>query len=230
MFVARLLDGSGALLDERVLDMVVERKSLDDLQSCLINKSKQYPPLSFFEAQMFKLQQTPGLNKVFLMEGDEDRPGDISVAGNPGEWVMRRKRVKTMRNQIGGNEWSGVKLVCTTDMNHSVQYLVDKMADFMAEGFDSSRLNLYRTMQEYKQVINDRMKDNTFVEYLRLRKIKGTGDVKAMKVIRDPNGPWDKEFQSPACTAKDKGYKSTLDDRAVYYESNNVGEVSIILA
>ena len=228
MFVARKFDASGSQTDERVLDLVVERKSVDDLQGCLIKKSKTCAPLSFFEAQMFKLQQTPGNNRIFLMEGDEDKPGEngISQVGNPGEWVLRRKRVKTMRNQIRGDEWKGVKLVCTTDKNHSVQYLVDKMAEFMKEGFDPTRLHLYKTMEEYKQIVNERMKDATFLEYLRLRKMKGTGDVTAMKAIKNPDGPWNKDFISPACISRDRKYKSNLEDRADYYVSNNVGELS----
>lgn len=226
MFIARQFDDTGSIIDERVLDLVVERKSVDDLQGCLIKKSKTCAPLSFFEAQMYKLQQTPGNNRIFLMEGDEDKPGEngISQVGNPGEWVLRRKRVKTMRNQINGDEWKGVKLVCTTDKNHSVQYLVDRMAEFMKEGFDPTKLHLYHTMEQFKQIVNERMKEATFLEYLRLRSIKGTGDVTAMKAIRNPDGPWDKDFISPACISRDKKYKSNLEDRAVYYVSNNIGE------
>lgn len=226
MFVSRKFNESGTVIDERVLDLVIERKSVDDLQGCLIKKSKTYAPLSFFEAQMHKLQNTPGTNRIFLMEGDEDKPGEngISQVGNPGEWVQRRKRVKTMRNQVKGNAWAGVKLVCTTDKNHSVQYLVDRMAEFIKEGFDPTKLHLYQTMDEYKQIVNERMKDATFLEYLRLRKIPGTGDVKAMKAIQSEDGPWDKDFASPACSARDKKFKSTLEDRAEYYVSNNIGE------
>jgi len=241
MFVARLFDISSSsspplMLEERVLNLVVERKSVDDLQNCLIKKSKTYAPLSFFEAQMYKLQQTPDVRRVFLMEGDEDITnggGDngISTVGNEGEWVLRRKRVKTMRNQIRGEEWKGVELICTIDKNHSVQYLVDRMAEFMSSDygdyyFDPKKLHRYRTMEEYKQIVNERMRDGTFLEYLRLRKIKGTGDVTAMKTIRDPTLSWNKEFISPACIARDRKYKSNLEDRATYYVSNNVGGMS----
>eukprot|EP00956_Cyclotella_meneghiniana_P030518 scaffold77036_cov36-Cyclotella_meneghiniana.AAC.1 len=237
MFVARLFDTSSSpplMLEERVLNLVVERKSVDDLQNCLIKKSKTYAPLSFFEAQMYKLQQTPDVRRVFLMEGDEDitNGGDngISKVGNEGEWVLRRKRVKTMRNQIRGEEWKGVELICTIDKNHSVQYLVDRMAEFMSSDyddyFDPKKLHRYRTMEEYKQIVNERMRDGTFLEYLRLRKIKGTGDVTAMKTIRDPTLSWNKEFISPACIARDRKYKSNLEDRASYYVSNNVGGMS----
>lgn len=241
MFVARLFDTSSStspplMLEERVLNLVVERKSVDDLQNCLIKKSKTYAPLSFFEAQMYKLQQTPDMRRVFLMEGDEDITnggGDngISKVGNEGEWVLRRKRVKTMRNQIRGEEWKGVELICTIDKNHSVQYLVDRMAEFMSGHddklfFDPKKLHRYRTMEEYKQIVNERMRDETFLEYLRLRKIKGTGDVTAMKTIRDPALSWNKEFISPACIARDRKYKSNLEDRATYYVSNNVGGMS----
>lgn len=55
MFVARKFNQAGEVTDERVLDLVVERKSVDDLQGCLIKKSKTCAPLSFFEAQMYKL-------------------------------------------------------------------------------------------------------------------------------------------------------------------------------
>ena len=75
MFVARKIDVmNGKVLDERVLDLIIERKNVNDLQSCLILKSKKYKPLSFFEAQMYKLQQCKIPRKVFLMEGDEDDP------------------------------------------------------------------------------------------------------------------------------------------------------------
>jgi hypothetical protein len=66
---------------------------------------------------------------------------------------------------------------------------------------------MYRTMEEYKAIANERMKDATFQEYLRLRKIKGTGDVKAMKEILVPDGPWDKDFISPQRVLR--GIKST---------------------
>ena len=237
MFVARKIV-NGTMVDERVLDLVIERKSVDDLQGCIIKPSKKYKPLGFFEAQMFKLQQTPGVNKIFLMEGDEDSLGanGISKMSKPGEskeardaqWVLRRKRVKTMRNQIQADEWAGVELECTTDKNHSVQYLVDKMAEFMKEGFDPSQLHLYKTLDEYKQIVNERMKDATFQEYLRLRKLPGIGDAKAMKAITDPNGPWNKDFISPACTARDKKYKSNLEDRAEFYVPNNIGELNAL--
>ena len=59
------------------------------------------------------------------------------------------------------------------------------------------------------------LRGNTFHEYLRLRRIKGTGDVTAMKTIMDPKLDWDKSFISPALS-KSKT-KSTLDDRATFW-------------
>ena len=69
MFVARLISKTDneTILDERVLDLIVERKDVNDLCSCLIQPSKSHPPLQFFEAQMYKLQHCGLENKVFLL-------------------------------------------------------------------------------------------------------------------------------------------------------------------
>ena len=53
MFVARLIsEDTGQIMDERVMDMVIERKEVKDACQCLISDSKKYKPLSFFDAQM----------------------------------------------------------------------------------------------------------------------------------------------------------------------------------
>ena len=52
---------------QRVVDLLVERKNVNDLCSCLISPSKSHPPLKFFEAQMYKLQHCGLENKVFLL-------------------------------------------------------------------------------------------------------------------------------------------------------------------
>ena len=56
-FVARLVsnDNTRRVLDERVLDLVIERKCVTDLAHCLVKPSRTYRPLSFFEAQMYKV-------------------------------------------------------------------------------------------------------------------------------------------------------------------------------
>ena len=99
MFVARLLSKStGEIMDERVLDMVIERKNVQDVCNCLISDSRKYKPLSFFEAQTYKLQHCGISTKLFLMEGDEDRTKNFFVcAKSEIEKVKRLKRVKTIR-------------------------------------------------------------------------------------------------------------------------------------
>ena len=57
-FVARLVSNDNRVLDERVLDLVIERKCVTDLAQCLILPSKDYRPLSFFEAQMYKVRRS----------------------------------------------------------------------------------------------------------------------------------------------------------------------------
>jgi ERCC4-type nuclease len=71
LYVARLTSNStGEVKDERVLDMVIERKNVADACQCLITNSKKFKPLSFFEAQMYKLQTCGVAKKLFLMEGE----------------------------------------------------------------------------------------------------------------------------------------------------------------
>ena len=127
MFVARLIsDSTGEVMDERVLDMVIERKNVQDACQCLIADSKseyllsqlivsfccvqlqfsqpiytstiEFKPLSFFEAQMYKLQHCGVSKKLFLMEGDEDKAKNIFAGAKSNmEKERRLKRVKTLR-------------------------------------------------------------------------------------------------------------------------------------
>ena len=45
MFVARLISSTtGKVIDERVIDMVIERKNVTDVCNCLVTDSKKYKP------------------------------------------------------------------------------------------------------------------------------------------------------------------------------------------
>lgn len=56
MFVARKISRStGQVVEERVFDLIIERKDVGDLAKCIIDDSKKYKPLRFFNAQMHKL-------------------------------------------------------------------------------------------------------------------------------------------------------------------------------
>jgi len=221
MFVARKVSiANGKVLDERVFDLIIERKEVHDLQACLIQPSLKFKPLSFFEAQMFKLQQCEIPRKLFLMEGNEDDPrGSFheNYHGYKNERENRLKRVKTMRLQLENGEYHGISLESTRNKNESVQYLIDQMVD-LKERFNPMQPP-NRTMMDVKERVNEGMKGATFEEYLRLRRMKGIGDSKAMKAIMDTNNSWDKSFISPACTSKNKKWKSTLEDRATFYVS-----------
>ena len=68
MFVARKYNGKGEVEDERILPLLIERKNVNDLQSCLITDSKKYAPLGFYEAQMYKFQCCGSIkHKIFLI-------------------------------------------------------------------------------------------------------------------------------------------------------------------
>jgi hypothetical protein len=60
--------------------------------------------------------------------------------------------------------------------------LIHQLEQFL-KSFDPMRPPT-KTMDELKLHINQQMKHPTFLEYLRLRKQPGIGDVKAMKVGR----------------------------------------------
>ena len=102
LYVARLIstakENAGEILEERVLDLLIERKAVQDVCQCLITDSKKYKPLSFFEAQMYKLMNCGMDKKLFVMEGDEDKTkGLMHGAKNQSERERRLKRVKTLR-------------------------------------------------------------------------------------------------------------------------------------
>ena len=113
LYVARLFSDDGNIIDERVLDLVIERKDVNDLCQCLTIDSKKYKPLSFFEAQMYKLQHCGIAKKLFIMEGDEDNPSHFSMySANTGiaslmEQEKRLKRVKTVRLQVRNRHSNG---------------------------------------------------------------------------------------------------------------------------
>ncbi len=221
MFVARKYSGNPGrnanvtMVEERVFDTIVERKNVEDLSQCLIKPSKKYKPLSFFEAQMYKLQHCELPNKLFLLEGDEDCPKQFSHhKGNEKELDKMKKRVKTLRMQIQNGEYRGIDIISTRSKGHTVRFLIDQMEKLQRQ-FDRSSIPPALTMQQFKSTIDRNMKAPTFLEYLRLRSMKGIGDKKAMKVIMDPEKNWDKNFVSPACTSKTT--KSTLEDKATFY-------------
>jgi ERCC4-type nuclease len=126
LYVARLYSDNGNVIDERVLDLVIERKDVNDLQACLTTDGKKYEPLSFFEAQMYKLQHCGIAKKLFIMEGDEDNPSYFSMySANTGitslmEQEKRLKRVKTVRIQVRNrhsNEKSAYLWIVSCDLN-----------------------------------------------------------------------------------------------------------------
>ncbi|KAL3792850.1 hypothetical protein HJC23_004775 [Cyclotella cryptica] len=216
LYVARLISNStGEIMDERVLDMVIERKNVQDVCQCLVTDSKKYKPLSFFEAQMYKLQNCGVSKKLFVMEGDEDKAKNLfRGAKSQAERERRLKRVKTLRLQLANGEFEGVDLVCTKDRHHTVKFLIHQLESFQ-QSFDPRRPPT-KTREQLKRYINRQMKAPTFLEYLRLRSIPSIGDAKAMKVIMDPNLDWDKTFLSPSCS---KISKSTLEDKATFWKA-----------
>ena len=71
-------------------------------------------------------------------------------------------------------------MICTRNRTDTVKYLVNQMAEF-EQSFDPRRPPS-KTREQLKLHIEKQMKAPTFCEYLRLRKIPGIGDAKAMKV------------------------------------------------
>lgn len=86
------------------------------------------------------------------------------------------------RKQIENGEFKGVDLICTRNRMDTIKFLIHQLERFVAS-FDPTRPHT-KTMDQLKVHINEQMKNPTFLEYLRLRKQPGIGDVKAMKVSR----------------------------------------------
>ena len=223
MFVARLMcKTTGQVIDERVLDLIIERKDVNDLCQCIILDSKKYAPLSFFEAQMYKFQKNGISRKVFLMEGDEDNVNTFNIRAAGGsasemEQMKRLKRVKTTRLHLERGDYQGVDIVCTRDKHDTVQWLIHQFAQ-LQKSFDPLHPP-DTTMEDHKNCIDREMKAPTFQEYLRLLSIKGNGPVKVMKVIKDLDLDWDKSFMCPSSYFKKT--KATLEDRATFWNESD---------
>ncbi len=218
MFVARKISRStGQVVEERIFDLIIERKDVGDLASCLIVPSKKYKPLKFFEAQMYKLVNCGIERKIFLVEGDEDTHKWRTQGGGPAsdkEKRLRRLRIKTIRLLVQHGHWKGVELVCTKFGDRTIAFLIYQM-ELLQASFDPRDFAEMKTMQQFTDHIDVKMNDPTFQKYLELRNKSGTGDKKAMKVIRDPKENWDKSFVSPS--DKNEDIKSTEEDRPTYW-------------
>jgi len=218
MFVARKISRvTGQVVDQRLFDLIIERKDVGDLASCLINKSKNYKPLSFFEAQMHKLVHCGIARKIFLIEGDEDTHQWLTEGGGPAseeEKRKRRLRIKTTRLLVENGRFKGVELVCTKFKDRTIAFLIYQM-ELLQRSFHPKDFGSMKTMQQFTDHIKDQMNDPTFQKYLALRNQPRVGDKKAMKVIRDPNENWDKSFVSPS--EKSEDIKSTGNERPTYW-------------
>ena len=222
MFVARKISkATGQVVEERLFDLIIERKDVGDLAQCLILKSRDYKPLSFFEAQMYKLVNCGINRKIFLIEGDEDTHRWRTEGGGPAsedEKRKRRLRIKTIRLLVEHGRFNGVELVCTQFKDRSIPFLIHQM-ELLKKSFNVKDFAKMKTMQQHADHIKASMNDPTFQKYLELRNQPRIGDKKAMKVIRDPNENWDKFFCSPS--EKNEDIKSTGDERPTFWKRSS---------
>lgn len=222
MFVARKISKlTGQVVEERIFDLIIERKDVGDLAQCLIIDSKKYKPLKFFEAQMYKLVNCGIERKIFLIEGDEDIQ-DWRTAGGGGacdkEKRLRRLRIKTVRLQVQHGHYKGVELVCTQFGDRTIAFLIHQM-ELLQRSFDPNGFAGMKTMQQFTDHIDVKMNNPTFLKYLELRNKPRIGDKTAMKVIRDPKEGWDKSFVSPSETNED--IKSDEKDRPTFWSRSS---------
>ena len=111
----------------------------------------------------------------------EDRTKKLSAgAKSAAEKERRLKRVKTLRRQLENREFEGVDIICTRNRTDTIKFLMHQLETFRAS-FDARRPPT-KTRDDLKRHIEQQMKAPTFSEYLRLRKIPGIGDAKAMQV------------------------------------------------
>lgn len=218
MFIVRKISkATNQVVDQRLFDLIIERKDVADLASCLITKSKDYRPLSFFQAQMYKLVHCGIKKKIFLIEGDEDTQTWRTEGGGQAskeEKLMRRLRVKTTRLLVEHGHFKGVELVCTKFPDRTIGFLIYQM-EVLQGSFHPIDFSAMKTMEQFTNHIKEQMNDPTFRKYLELRNQPRIGDKKAMAVIRDQNENWNKSFVSPA--EKNEDIKATIEDRPIFW-------------
>ena len=218
LFTCRKISNiTGQVVEERLFDLIIERKDVGDLAQCLIQKSLDYKPLSFFQAQMHKLVNCGIERKMFVIEGDEDKHRWRTEGGGPASQAEQRKRrlrIKTTRLLVERGRFNGVELLCTKFKDRTIQYLIYEM-ERLRSSFNRRDYASMKTMQQFTDHIKERMNDPTFQKYLSLRRQPRIGDKKAMRVIMDPNEDWDKSFVSPA--EKHEDIRANENDRPTFW-------------
>ena len=131
---------------------------------------------------MYKFQHCGISKKLFVMEGEEDKPSSNVFAGawSKMEKLNRLKRIKTVRLQLERGEWAGVDLICTRNKRDTIKFLIRQLESFQ-QSFNPRRPPT-KTIKHLKSHIDEQMKMPTFQEYLSQTQIEGIGDKTAMKV------------------------------------------------
>lgn len=191
--------------EDRVLDCIIERKTLHDLVSSMSSKSTSCAPLKRMHVQMKKMESTTLKTKIFLLEkSDKD-------AASLARFTQRSLLCKAMNlaADIQNGNCPGFFYKETTCVNDTVRFLLDQhevMRKRVQQAYTRAVANPKEgisvdeqmvqlspfasigTLQKVNQSICKGLNDATFQYYLDLRRIPRLGDAKARVVMaRFPN-------------------------------------------
>ena len=178
MFVARKVNSTGKVLEEKVLNVLIERKSTENVMVSIQKESRRHRPLKEIEVQLRQMQYCGIDHRIFLLEGDEDRSGLDT---------QQRKAVKTFRMYLNTGEFGGVQeLVCTETHEDTVAYLIE-MLQLMTSRFARDPHNSVSPASSFgnvKEAVKRAMHDRSFLEYKEQRAKPGIGDKRAVQELR----------------------------------------------
>jgi ERCC4-type nuclease len=164
MWVARRGD------EERVLDCLVERKTMFDLGRCICNASKTYKPLTEMEVQMVKLRNCGIRNKIFLVENDPNP--DTAKQGAH----TFAKDLETLYPD------EGFTLERSSSIHKSIEFLI-RQHRHMLSGRPRFAREVSNTCLKIEKLVDKAFKNPYMWYYLELRQVDRVGDAKAMAVM-----------------------------------------------
>ena len=182
---------------ERVLDCIIERKTLHDLTKDMTRKSGSCHPLSKMEAQMKKMESTTLSNKIFLLE-DRNDPKIRHVPGSILDSALEFDEKIRNGQHPGGFSYKETKSIVDTvlflknqhrAMRNKIKAAYAQALVSLSEGasVDEQMLKLapfatVGTVDNINERIQQALGQPEFLYYRQLRSVRGVGEYRTKKV------------------------------------------------
>ena len=183
---------------ERVLDCIIERKTLHDLVGSVTNPSRSCAPLKRMHVQMKKLESTTLSNKIFLLENHS--PGTVAKFVPQGTLASAWK----FAAQVRKGEYAGFTFKETKSVIGTARFLQDQHAILIKQveeahsqalasqemglSVDEKMMKLppfarIGTLQNMNDCIKRSLNDPSFLYYLELRRVPNLGETKTQSIL-----------------------------------------------